>query len=280
MNNDIYQIFYSEETRQSIAPGFIPLDNTGQRPDWREYWPMRRFFLESTLNPEARYGFFSPKFSKKTNLNAAQVRAFVDSTPDDVDVITFSPFFDQAAFFNNVFSHAVACHPGIEHAIFGALQLIAPDLNLAATFMSSVQTVFCNFLVAKPAFWQQWLEKCEVIFRAAEARDTELALRLNADVKYEQQRAPAKVFVIERIPSLILATQRQWKVRNYNSMMLPVASDSLNRFGADLVALDALKYAANATGLPQYVTAYLHLRHNLNERLNASNGAAAAASNG
>ncbi|RFU47464.1 hypothetical protein [Paraburkholderia sp. DHOC27] len=267
MKNDIYQIFYSDETRRMVAPDFIPLDNSGQRPDWREYWPMRRFFLENTLDPEARYGFFSPKFTLKTRLTSAQAREFVDSTPDDVDVITFSPFFDQAAFFDNVFHHAAACHPGIEHAINGALRLIAPDLDMTATFMSSVQTVFCNYLIAKPAFWQEWLQKCEVIFNAAEARDTELALRLNAEVKYEQQRAPAKVFVIERIPSLILGTQRQWKVRNFNPMTLPIASEPLSRFGADLVALDALKFAANATGFPQYVTAYLQLRSAVNEKL-------------
>lgn len=274
MNNDIYQIFYSEETRQSIAPGFIPLDNIGQRPDWREYWPMRRFFLESRLDPEARYGFLSPKFSQKTGLSSEQVRAFVDSAPDDVDVITFSPFFDQAAFFLNVFEHANLCHPGIEHAINGALNLIAPDFSIGTTFMSAAQTVFCNYLIAKPAFWQQWLEKCEVIFRTAEARDTELALRLNAEVKYEQQLAPAKVFIIERIPSLILRTQPQWKVRNFNSMKLPVASGPLSRFGADLVALDALKSAANATGFSEYVHAYVQLRNTVNERLKLSVGAA------
>jgi hypothetical protein len=270
VNNDIYQIFYSDDTRKLIAPGFIPLDNTGQRPDWREYWPMRQFFLNNTLNPEARYGFFSPKFTQKTGLTSAQVREFVNATPDDVDVITFSLYFDQAAFFTNVFEHATACHPGIEHAIGGALRLIAPELNVGATFMSSMQTVFCNYLIAKPAFWQQWLQKCEIIFRAAEARDTELALRLNAEVKYEQERAPAKVFIIERIASLILGTQPKWKIRNFNPMTLPTASAPLSRFGADLVALDALKYAANATGFPQYVSAYLQLRNSVNERLKAS----------
>jgi hypothetical protein len=269
VNNDIYQIFYSEETRQSIAPGFIPLDNTGQRPDWREYWPMRRFFLENTLNPEARYGFFSPKFSQKTGLSSAQVREFVDSTPDDVDVITFSPFFDQAVFFLNVFEHATLCHPGIEHAIHGALNLIAPGFNINANLMTSAQTVFCNYLIAKPAFWQEWLNKCEIIFRAAEARDSELALRLNADVKYAQQGAPAKVFIIERIPSLILSTQSQWKVRNFNSMKLPTGSAPLSRFGFDLIALDALKSAVHATGFSEYATAYMNLRSNLNERLEA-----------
>jgi hypothetical protein len=275
VNNDIYQIFYSEDTRKALAPGFIPLDNTGQRPDWREYWPMRRFFLESTLNPEARYGFFSPKFSQKTGLTSAQVREFVNSTPDDVDVITFSPYFDQGAFFINVFEHANACHPGIEHAIDGVLRLIAPDFNVVGNYMSSAQTVFCNYLIAKPGFWQEWLQKCEVVFKAAEARDSEFALRLNAEVEYEKQRAPAKVFIIERMASLILGTQPNWKIRNFNPMMLPTASAPLSRFGVDLVALDALKYAANATGFPQYVSTYLQLRNSVNERLKASGTAGA-----
>jgi hypothetical protein len=32
----IYQIYYSEDTRNCLDAGFIPLDNVGQRPDWRE----------------------------------------------------------------------------------------------------------------------------------------------------------------------------------------------------------------------------------------------------
>lgn len=270
MNNNIYQIFYSEETRQALDPGFIPLDNTGQRPDWYEYWAIRRFFMNNTLNADTRYGFLSPKFIQKTRLTSAQVRAFVDSTPDDVDVITFSPYFDQAAFFTNVFEHATACHPGIERAIDGALRLVAPEVKIAGTMMSSVQTVFCNFLVAKPAFWQQWLQKCEVIFKIAETREGELGTQLNVDVKYEEQFAPAKIFVIERIASLILGTEPAWKIRNFNPITLPIASEPLSQFGVELLALDALKYAANGTGFPEYVAAYLQMRDALNERLKAS----------
>ena len=41
------------------------LDNLrNERPDWREYWPIRRFLLEGTPDPDAFYGFFSPRFSR------------------------------------------------------------------------------------------------------------------------------------------------------------------------------------------------------------------------
>lgn len=267
MKNHIFQIYYSDATRAQIDPGFLPLDNTGQRPDWYEYWPMRRFLRENTLDPASRYGFLSPKFFEKTGLTAAKVNAFLETVPDDVDVVTFSPFFDQAAFFLNVFEHAAACHPGIGPVIQSVIQLVAPGLNVGETVMSSVQSVFCNYLVARPAFWQRWLETCERIFAVAEAGDTELGQQLNADVRYENQRGPAKTFIIERMASLLISTQSHWKVRAYNPVTLPIASKALGKFGEDLLVLDALKYMARETGSPQYFVAYLSRRHVLNERL-------------
>jgi hypothetical protein len=267
MKNHIYQIYYSDATRARIDPGFLPLDNTGQRPDWFEYWPMRRFLRENTLDPASRYGFLSPKFYEKTSLTAEKLHAFLDTVPDDVDVVTFSPFFDQSAFFLNVFEHAAGCHPGIAPAIHGVLQLVAPGVNIAETIMSSAQSVFCNYLVAKPAFWQQWLETCERIFEVAEAGDTVLGQQLNADVRYENQSAPTKTFIIERMASLLLSTQPAWKVRTFNTMTLPIGSSALGRFAEDLMALDALKYMARETGFSQYFLAYLSKRNQLDERM-------------
>ncbi|WP_322010897.1 hypothetical protein [Paraburkholderia sp. J12] len=269
MKNHIFQIYYSDATLDQVDPGFIPLDNTGQRPDWREYWPMRRFLIENTLDPNARYGFLSPKFMEKTGLTAVEAMAFVNSIPDDVDVVTFSPFFDQAAFFQSVFEHAALCHPGIGPVIEEAVRLTTPGLKTSEIVMSSVQTVFCNYLVAKPAFWLQWLEKCERIFEVAEAADSPLAQQLNDDVKYESQRAPAKVFIIERMASLLLATQPGWKVRNFNPTTLPMGHAVLSQFNDDLLTLDALKHMAKETGFPQYMGAYLRKRIQVIERLNA-----------
>lgn len=265
MQNYVHQIFHSDESRQALDPGFIALDNTGQRPDWFEYGAIRRFFDNRTLDRNTRYGFLSPKFAIKTRLSAAQVDEFLAATPDDVDVVTFSPFFDQAAYFLNTFEQASAGHPGIVQAIEGTLRLIAPGVDVNTLPMSSVQTVYCNFLIAKPAFWQEWLNRCEVIFQVAEAGDTPLTQQLNASVPYKEGKAPAKVFLIERVASLMLATQPSWKVRNYNSMTLPISDSRLAPFGAELVAMDALKFAAKEIGMPEYLAAFANLRQRVGE---------------
>lgn len=271
MNHAVYQIYYSPETQAALDPGFAPLDNTGHRPDWYEYGPMRRFLSSHALRPDTRYGFLSPKFGTKTGLTSGQVKAFLDETPDDVDVVTFSPYFSNAAFFKNVFEQAEFWHPGIMETIGGAVALVAPDMSAHTLthglLMSSAQTVYCNYFVAKPRFWQRWLQVCEVIFQYAEAGRTELARRLNETTQYVPP-TPAKIFVIERMASLLLCLEpATWKVRHYNSMQLRADNGLLNgRFREDMVTLDALKQAAISTGFPEFVAKFVDLRGDLIER--------------
>jgi hypothetical protein len=273
MNHAVYQIFYSPETRAMLDPGFTPLDNTGHRPDWYEYGPIRRFLLSHPLAPDTRYGFLSPKFGEKAGLTAVQVNAFLDSTPDDVDVVTFSPYFSNAAFFKNVFEQAEFWHPGIMHTIGDAIALVAPDMTANALthglLMSSAQTVYCNYFVAKPRFWRRWFELCEVIFRCAESGRGELAQRLNATTQYVPP-TPAKIFVIERIVSLLLTLEpSNWKVRNYNPMKLLADNSLLNgKFRDEMVTLDALKQAAMHTGFQDYLVKYVDMRGQFIERVN------------
>ena len=64
-----YQILNHYTSRQDLDPGFDVLDNsTNERPDWYEYWPIRKFLLNGPLDEDAFYGFLSPKFRLKTNL--------------------------------------------------------------------------------------------------------------------------------------------------------------------------------------------------------------------
>lgn len=274
MKNYIHQIYYSPETRAKLDPGFIALDNTGQRPDWYEYWPIRRFLLENTLDPDARYGFFSPKFAEKAGLTSAQVGQFLADTPDDVDVVTFSPYFSNIAFFKNVFEQAEYWHPGISSTLAGVMKLTAPqrdsDALMNGLVMSTAGTVYCNYFVARPRFWQHWLTLCERIFAVAEAGDTELAQQLNSNRNYVLP-TPAKVFVIERIASIILSTESdRWKVRNYDSTVLLADNDLLGgKYREDMVVLDALKYAASVTGFRGYYDQFVQARDRLIARYRA-----------
>lgn len=267
----VHQIYYSAETRAELDPGFLPLDNgTNERPDWREYWPMRRFLLSQTLEPHRYYGFFSPKFARKTTLNADIVHRFIQQQDGTADVISFSPFFDQMALPLNVLELASLAHDSQE--IFAqCAAMIVPEFRMDRAVMSSLNTVYCNYFVAKPAFWMEWLSKCEQIFDLAEQGLTPLGRSLSQLVPYDAGSAPAKVFVIERVASLLLWAQSRWRVTAFNPILLPRygSARTTGASDADLMVLDALKIAYTRSGAEQYMAVYQQLRERLVQRRGA-----------
>jgi len=109
----VHQILNYYTPREALDPGFLVLDNSAnERPDWYEYWPMRKFLREEPLDENAFYGFLSPKFRVKTNLSAVQVREFIERAAPETDVFLFSPSIHNSAYHWNVFEHGESEHPG------------------------------------------------------------------------------------------------------------------------------------------------------------------------
>jgi len=265
---NIYQIFYSAQTRTGLDSGFTPLDNTGQRPDWYEYWPIRTFLQGQPLQENEFYAFLSPQFKRKTGLDSAQIQAFLDQLDPTVDVITLSPFFDAGALFDNVFKQGARHHPNIWPIFVECAALTAPGVSLDTLLMDSGDTVFCNYFLAKPRFWRHWLERAERIFVLAERNETELARMLNALTRHHNaDTTPVKVFFIERLASLLLATEPQWRVRSINAMPLPFAYPAAAKVKPWLAILDSLKMAAKRTGNPEYLQVYANIREQVIRQL-------------
>jgi hypothetical protein len=257
----IRQIYYSRETRDALDKGFIGMDNmNNERPDWREYWPIRNHLLSSPVSGDSYYGFFSPKFGSKTSLDSAAVLDFVANQAGSSDVVLFSPFFDQIAYPVNIFEQGALQHPEIMGTFKACALEVAPGIDFEGLVMDSTNTVFCNYFVARPAFWATWLEKCEIVFRIAEEGTTDLAKRLNAVTAHGGNGVPAKVFVVERIASLILSTEKRWKVKSYNPLSLPWSNAAISKFKVELAFLDALKIAHASQKHPQYLDAFHELR--------------------
>jgi hypothetical protein len=269
---EIRQIYYSEETRQQLDPGFLPLDNCGQRPDWREYWPIRGFLQQHTLDENTLYGFFSPKFGKKTTLDSAAVHQFIATVPRDVDVIGFSPFFDQGAVHLNVFEQAATNHANSWPVFEQAIAFVAPGIDPHNAVMDSRHSIFCNYFVATPAFWRRWLAVNEVLFAVAEAGSSALAHLLNTPISYASGFVPAKVFVQERIVSLLLLGERHWRVRHFDPLRLPMSGSIVSPYPADLLVLDALKTAAIEHGSHNYLKMFQQVRNTLLETARRANG--------
>jgi hypothetical protein len=263
----LHQIYYSEQTRLEVDHGFIGLDNlANERPDWREYWPIRNYLLSNRLDEGDYYGFFSPKFKAKTGLDADQVKSFVSAYAGEAQVFIFSPYFDLSAFPLNIFEQGASQHGGTMEAFRGSVSLLDPSVDLATLVMDSRNTVFCNFIVAKPAFWVAWLKNCERLFAMAEAGSTSLAAALNANTDHDGSGVPAKVFVIERIASLMLSTQQHWKVRAFNPTLLPYSTAKVADFRNELIRMDALKIAYATQGYAQFLVMYAQVRQEIIER--------------
>ncbi len=266
MKHQVHQIFYSEKTRAENDPGFVPLDYlSNDRPDWREYWPMRRFLLSTELDEHTAYGFLSPKLAQKTNLGADDVHRFIAQA--DADVFLFSPFFDQSALFMNVFEQAGVQHPDIAPVLAAATALIEPSVPAKQLLMNSTNTVFCNYIVAKPRFWRLWLTLCERLFTVAEAGTSDLARALNASTDHLGGAAPAKVFVLERVASLLLTTRRDFHVRAHDPIGMPMALPAMEAYAAELCTLDALKIAHGVQPREAYLAQFSAIRQSVIERL-------------
>jgi len=257
----VYQIFYDQTSKAQLDPGFLPLDNTGnERSDWREYHPIRKYLLNRKLENDAYYGFLSPLFAQKTTLTADQVKSCVREN-DGVDVVLFSPFFDQNAFYLNTFEQGEACCAGMTLATRELAKEAGVEVNLQTLVDDSTTCVLCNYFVARRSFWISWLAVAEKLYRQAETSPTGSSLLLT-----QYYGLHLKVYVMERVASLLLSTDERFTTAVYDPIKLPMLNPALRNFWREAIACDALKLAYRRLKNPRYVDAFLALRNDVYAR--------------
>ncbi len=255
----LFTIVYSAETSTKVIPGTESLNNlNNERPDWREYWAIRRYLLGNELNDDAYYGFFSPRFVEKTGLDGNAVRQFMQEKGMAADVFTFSPQADMGAFFLNIFEQEEAFDPGFMASAKQVASELSIDIDIGSLVMDARQIVFSNYFVANKRFWNRWLELCERIFSICEANASPLAQALNGETSYPGA-VPRKVFLIERVASLMLAT-KDWKTMPYSTFNCAWSGLPTARFRDEAIMSDALKLAFNETRDNNYLHAFSQLR--------------------
>ena len=263
----LFHIVYDEKTRDTMPPGYQMLDNMAhERDDWREYWPIRNYLLRAidteTLDENAWYGFFSPRFVEKTGLSAAHVVQFIRAAKPDIDLASFSPQPDMGAFFLNIFEQEELFQPGFIAAAESFLASVGFNIKLGTLVMDSRQIIFSNYFVARPQFWRAWLEVNEALFAICEGASTELQQALTYMTNYPGA-VPRKVFLMERIASLLLTINPNWKVAAYNPFDCAWSASRLNQFKLEAVISDALKIAMREQGYPDYFRAFSQIRDKL-----------------
>ncbi|MEY5099438.1 MAG: hypothetical protein RJA36_2157 [Pseudomonadota bacterium] len=255
----LYHIAYSTPTLEQAPPSYLILDNLkNERPDWFEYWPIRRFLLETSLDEEAFYGFFSPKFFAKTGQTHQDVVEFVRQHGRDSDICLFSPQPDIGAFFLNVFEGGELFNPGKIEVCEAFLRSIGITLDLRSLVMDSRQIVFSNFFVARPAFWRRWLELNEQLFAACEDPHHSLHQQLTQPTSYP--KAQRKVFIMEGMASLLLTMEPRWRTKSANTFQFAWSGTNLSRFRQEAIISDALKMAYRDQGFQEYMDCFASIR--------------------
>jgi hypothetical protein len=253
-----YQILNHYTARQELDPGFEVLDNSGnERPDWYEYWPIRKFLLNEKLDESAFYGFLSPKFKLKTNLSAAEVRDFIQASGPATEVALFSPSIHNSAFFLNVFEHGNAEHPGLMQVAKDFFARLNHPQPLEDLVSDSRNTVHSNYFIAKPRFWRAWLAITERLFAIAEIPEDPLGIQLRTPTQYRGRRdVQMKIFLMERVATWILITDPSYAACVHD----PFAARSRIYKLPVAIICDALKIAYATQGRGQYKDVFLMLR--------------------
>jgi hypothetical protein len=243
----IYQILNHYTKREDLDPGCLVLDNSAnERPDWYEYWPIRKFLLNEPMNDDDFYGFLSPRFKQKTNLTAAGVRGFVQrENCAAADIVLFSPSLHLTAYYWNVFHYGEFCHPGLINLAAQFLGRIGQPVDLENLVTHSRNEVYSNYFVAKPRFWKAWLGVTERLIAIAESPADPMGVALRKQTTYRGHRdTQLKIFIMERIPTLLLARNAEFVARVRDPFA--VRSRIYKLPGA--IVCDALKLAYAASG--------------------------------
>jgi hypothetical protein len=254
----IYQILAHPDLRAELDPGFEVLDNCdNERPDWFEYWPIRRYLRGEALDEDAFYGFLSPKFTLKTSLNSGVVREFVLAADPEAEVVLLSPSIHNSAYYLNVFEHGDAEHPGLKDIARRLFQRLGLPVDLDSLVSDSRYTVLSNYFLAKPRFWRAWLAITERIFAIAEAPGDALGEALRMPTRYRGGvNVQMKVFIIERMATWLLTVDRSFAARVRDPF---VARSRIYKLPVALVC-DALKIAYATQGRAQYKDVFLLVR--------------------
>jgi hypothetical protein len=223
--------------------------------------------LNHNLEHDAYYGFFSPSFGSKTNLSSAKVINFIRAN-EWADVVLFCPYFTESALFINVFEQGERSHPGLTQISQEFIDALGINVSLNALVTDSTNTVFANYFVARSEFWKKWFDVAEQLYkRAEEAWGSKAASGLISDTRHQNsqtktpQRIQHKVFLMERLATLLLSTSDAYKVASYDSLDLPIYKVHFPVV-RHAIACDALKIAYRRLKNGKYLDEFNAVRAN------------------
>ena len=280
---NLFQIYYDAQTATQIQSGFEPLNNTGGPAEFYEIYPIFKYLKSNDIFDDNWFGFFSPKFQEKTQINSEDVCQEIQEIDEQYDVCSFSAHWSDIAFFQNVWEHGEYCHPGLANISQALANETGYNFRLLDSFSCLDNAVYSHYLVAKGKFWKQWYHIVKTYLEMITKDDALFELK----TLHAGNPVSMHAFIVERVPSLILHDQ-SFKVKVSNKVtsnrgtFLDGVFNSASVYGEyatkafpeQLKTADAVKRLYRDTGDKKFLDDYWHWRfsvpqlsgyHNLTE---------------
>jgi hypothetical protein len=251
----IFQIFYDNLTKNKLDNCFIPFDNSNSLSrDWYEYSVIREIFKKHSFDKEEYIGILSPRFFEKTGMKGIDVLNVIKKSSSDI--ISFSPRFDQIAYFKNSFYQGNFHHKGLfdlSKRVFSELGL---QVNLDTLVADQTRTIYANFFVAKYSFWEKYLSISEQIFEISNG-SSEIAGLLNTKVFHRNfNNYTYKIFLMERLITVVLELENINSEIGFDYIKSVQHLKNVKPILGDLMMLDSFKTAFLQTKKSEYMNLY------------------------
>lgn len=242
----LFQSFIGDRQRRFLSPAAIPLDAShNTAPDQREYGLMKQIHAERGQDPEP-WGLVSWKFAHKTLVDPGAFIAFAQDALDAGRECAFiNPMIGNEAMYFNVWEQGAQWSDKFR-AIAEFLQNTA-DLNLTPA-MGRRHFAFCNYFVAKPAFWRDWFAYVDGMLECLEIevrRGTRIGEFYAAPAGYARDsKVSMQPFVVERLFSSFLMTRAPDSFRAFEHDARIYIDKFGQRLGPALLELSRAKQRA------------------------------------
>lgn len=224
----VYQAYYDKSQLQHLDSAFTPYDNTlNAIPHLREYsfW---KFLYGRHEKTNTHWGLVSWRWYEKTKIQPSHFCDWILNNPG-YDVYHVDPFLDVTVSYINTWVQGDVWHSGMLNFCDILFPKIGMNISARNLIFKSDHFATCNYFIGNSKFWNEWLTYVDSILNICFHDDFLYNYLYRDTVSHNNQRITNFSFVIERLFSNFLITQKTLKVKKF-----PVEHISFReRFGSD-----------------------------------------------
>jgi len=227
MNIKVRQIYFEKEQADKVSENCVPYYNpSNSKSDlFLEYGVILKSYFDGFYKQGDLAGVLSWRFSQKARKSEKDFFDFIRQNPG-YDVYFLNPFFEQVVMYDSVWKQGDKTnHPGLMEITDSIFEKVGYDFKTSEVTNSVADTLYCNYWIGTPSFWEKYIEFTKPIhdYIAENDQDHEIMGKLKSIAPYHYPVTYIP-FIMERLFSTLLWKDKTIKSLGYQYTPLEVAT--------------------------------------------------------